>query len=125
MAFTEKICNVSVTAGEDMSNDQYKAVVLSSGDAIVTTDGTNQTYGVLQNDPASGETATVCIGGICKAEAGEAIAIGDRIAAADDGQFITEATAVAGEPIVGIARTAAGAAGEVFSLDFRTYLGTA
>lgn len=123
MAFTEQIVEVSALAAADYSTTgQYLGVKLTSTANTVELADTNgeQIYGVLQNDPASGETARVAIGGICKAEAGAAIAVGALVAVDTDGQFITAATA---DTAVGFARSAAGAAGEVFSLDFRTYLG--
>lgn len=123
MATENALTSVTLVAGADLSAGQYLGVkVDGSGNAIACSVNGEQAYGVLLNDPASGEEATVAISGITKAEAGGAIAVGANVAVDADGQFITAATA---DIIVGIARSAAGAAGEVFSLDFRSYLGTA
>jgi hypothetical protein len=97
-----KITAASFAAG------QYRACVLnSSGLAAVPANGA-AIYGVVQNDPLSGESAAIMLDGETKWEAGAAIAAGANVATENDGRCITAAT---GDVVAGIALTAAGAAG--------------
>ncbi|MBI5232803.1 MAG: hypothetical protein HY880_00455 [Deltaproteobacteria bacterium] len=96
MATENRVLDVSFEAGEDLTNDQYRIVVLDAAtgkirrpDAI-----TDIPLGVLQNAPGSGEAAVVrpigC-GGISKAQLGAALGIGaitamEYVSAADAGK---------------------------------------
>lgn len=125
MATENALTCVTLVAGADLSAGQYLGVKLDgSGNAVLCSVEGEQVYGVLQNDPDTGEEGTVAIAGITKAEAGGVIAIGDSVVVASDGQFL-DANDAAGtaDIVVGIARSAAAAAGEIFSLDFRSHLG--
>lgn len=125
MAVEEKLVTVSLVAGADLSGAQYKFVKLNaSGQAVLCSVSGEIPYGVLQNDPASGEEATVAIAGITKVSADEAIAIGDKVFTSADGQAAKTLTAGV-DNLCGIARSAAAAAGEIVSVDFRTFLGAA
>jgi hypothetical protein len=95
------------------ASGQYRACVLnSSGLAAVPANGA-AIYGVVQNDPLSGEAATIMTDGVTKWEAGAAIAAGANVTTENDGRCIT---AVAGDVICGIAETPAGAAGVYISV---------
>jgi hypothetical protein len=99
---------VSKITAASFASGQYRACVLnSSGLAAVPANGA-AIYGVVQNDPASGESAAVMIDGVTKWEAGAAIAAGANVATENDGRCIT---AAAGDVVCGIAEVAAGAAG--------------
>jgi hypothetical protein len=61
-------------AGEDLTADQYRIVVLASG-AVRRPDGATEVgLGVLQNAPASGEAASVMLIGVSKIVFGETVA---------------------------------------------------
>jgi hypothetical protein len=120
MATDNALTCVTATAGAVLTAAQYFGVALSGANVVVNPTNGLAIYGVLQNDPASGDAATVAIAGITKATAGAAIAVGAAVACDTGGKFITAASA---DVIVGYARSAAGADLEVFSLDFRTYVG--
>lgn len=122
MATENSLTSVTRVAGADLSSSQYFGVELSSGDVIVNSANGAVAYGVLQNEPESGEEATVAISGLTKATAGAAISQDADVAVDAGGKFITAAT---GDAIVGKALTAAGGDGEQFTLDFRSYLGDA
>lgn len=125
MATENALTSVTLVAGADLSTTgQYLGVKLdASGDAVLCDTEGEQVYGILQNDPDTGEEATVAIAGLTKAEAGGTIAIGDSIVVASDGQFLDANDAAGTADItVGIARSAA-SAGEIFTLDFRSHLG--
>lgn len=85
MAIESKVLDVSFEAGEDLSNDQYRIVVLdATTEKMRRPDAaTDIPFGVLQNAPASGEAAVVrpigC-GGISKIQLGATLAIGVIIA---------------------------------------------
>lgn len=71
----------SFFAGEDLSGDQFKFVKLDpNGNVIKCTGVTDQPVGVLQNDPASGEEASVMITGISKVNASGVLALNAVIA---------------------------------------------
>ena len=61
-------------AGEDLSSDQYRFVVLSGGKVYRPNASTDKAIGILQNNPESGEAASVRRLGRSKLVAGETIA---------------------------------------------------
>ncbi|HOH80469.1 MAG TPA: hypothetical protein PLS25_02475 [Methanoregulaceae archaeon] len=61
-------------AAEDLSNDQYRIVVLASGKVRRPDGATEVPLGVLQNAPGSGEAANVMLIGKSKIVFGEAVA---------------------------------------------------
>ena len=74
-------------AGADLSAKQFYFVKLdSSGDVVVCAAVTDIPYGVLQNAPASGETAEVCVLGITKVSGDADLTKGNQIGTSSDGQ---------------------------------------
>lgn len=92
MATEQKLLDVSYPAAEDLTNDQYRFVVLTSSGTVRRPDsGTEVALGVLQNAPGSGEAAVVRVLGISKIQANAAIGIGtfvgpEYVSAADAGK---------------------------------------
>ena len=86
-----RILDISETAAEDLSSDQYKFVVLSST-GVRRPDSANEiAHGILQNAPESGDAAQVRVDGISKLVANAALAIGkivspEYVGAADAGK---------------------------------------
>ena len=81
MAIENVILDVSAEAAEDLSDDQYRFVVLnSSGNARRPDSAAEVPYGILQNAPESGEAARIRIDGISKLVANAALAINDFVA---------------------------------------------
>jgi len=112
MSTEQRILDVSYPAAEDLSADQFRFVVLASGQVRRPDSGTERPLGVLQNNPAAGEAASVRIEGISKLRAGGAITEGaltklEYISAADAGKGL--ATTSAGDYIRGLCVQAAGA----------------
>jgi len=109
-----------VAAADYSSTGQFRAVRMSTtaGQVVLVSAIGQDGLGVLQNDPASGQAAEVARpGGITKAMAGAAVAAGDRITVDAVGRFIPLTTANATPSAFwGYAASAAGAAGELFSL---------
>lgn len=69
-------------AGEDLSNDQFKLMKLSADRTVIkTAAATDQVLGILQNNPKSGEQASVRLIGISKVVASAALAVNDLIGA--------------------------------------------
>ncbi len=101
---------------------QYRAVKLSAGTDAVT--GTVvlcgaadvDFAGVLQNDPAAGETATYKVRDGSWAIAGAAIVLTDELTTDSDGRFVPATT---GQVIVGKPLSAASGTGVKFSIDIR------
>lgn len=130
MATQEALVSVSRVAAADLSAKQYTFVkVDGDGKAAAASAAGEPVFGVLQNDPGTGEEATVAVGGISKVKADGVINEGDLIATSADGQaaVATKATvntadagvaadAVSGSYVIGIAVSAAAAAGEVVSV---------
>lgn len=68
------ILKESYEAAEDLSNDQYRIVVLASGKVRRPDGATEVGLGVLQNAPGSGEAASVMLIGKSKIVFGETVA---------------------------------------------------
>lgn len=96
MATENKVIDISIEAGEDLSSDQYRIVVLDASSKKVRRPNaaTDIPLGVLQNAPASGEGAAVrpigC-GGVTKVVLGATLTAGviaalEYIGAADAGK---------------------------------------
>lgn len=85
MATENKVLDVSFEADEDLSNDQYRIVVLDATSGKVRRPNaiTDIPLGILQNAPAAGAAAEVCplgSGGISKVQLGATLGIGAIIA---------------------------------------------
>lgn len=74
MAKENPILSLSYPADEDLSNDQYRIVVLSGGSVRRPDSEAELSYGVLQNRPGIGEAAAVMVIGISKIWLGETVA---------------------------------------------------
>jgi len=137
---------ISLVAGEDLSNSQFRFVKLSSSlitgqttpSCVAVGASTDYAIGILQNAPekvatgvnASGTTlynygeAEVTISGICKvasgATAGAAISIGSRISVDSVGRAIAVTaigtTAVKGSYIYGTALSASSATSDIITM---------
>jgi hypothetical protein len=107
-------------AGQDLSAKQYYIIKLASDGQIDPAGAANtQSEGVLQNDPAAaGREAIVCVLGVTKCVAAEAIAVGDAISTDTSGKGVVSAS---GEFILGKAITAAGADGDIFTMLFQPH----
>jgi hypothetical protein len=80
MATDNSILIRSFEAAEDLSNDQYRIVVLDTGKVRRPDHATTDLpLGVLQNAPASGEAASVMLMGISKIQLGETVAANEWI----------------------------------------------
>ena len=107
----------TLVAGEDLSDHQYRFVKLNaSGEAVKVTAITDEPAGVLQNDPGSGEEATVLATGITKLVADGVIAMAAELGTSADGEGDsivsgTDTTVFK----VGKALQAAAGAGTIFS----------
>ena len=116
MATEYDIENITRIAGADLSAAQYKFLESnSSGTVTVTNSAGEYVLGVLQNNPASGNAATVAIFGISKVVLGGTVAINDQISTDASGRAIAATT---GHKIVGIA-IKGGAVGEIGSVLLR------
>lgn len=122
MAYTNNERNVSFVASGDLSGLQYRFVDILAdnrvGHALA-----NKGFGVLLNQPRSGEHATVQIEGQAKVRAGGAISVGAVIVSAASGwaaaaggvQVGSGSTLAATNVILGRALTAA-ASGSLFTI---------
>lgn len=105
-----------LVAAADLSAKQYHVVALASTSKQVKTAAaaTGAVIGILQNDPLSGEAASVVGAGMTKAVSGAAISAGDLVTANSTGQCI--ATTTANNKVVGKAITAAAGTAVLFEV---------
>jgi hypothetical protein len=106
--------SMSLTAGGDLSSDQYKAVKMNTSEQVIlASDANDRMIGVLQDAPAASDrTCEVAYDGITKAIGGAAIDAGAAVEVGTGGKFVTLTTG----PIAGQAMTACGADEEQFAL---------
>jgi hypothetical protein len=82
-----QICFGQLTAAADLSTKQYHFVKLATATTVNVCDAvTDVPIGVLQNNPASGGTATICVLGVSKVVADATLAAGDVIGTSADSQ---------------------------------------
>jgi len=110
----------SLPSDADLStgNGQFRFVNINATGEAIAAAAAGKAIGVRQNKPKVGEATTIVSSGIVMVEAGEAIAIGENIkvmgtttTAGRAGDADTE-----DDTIVGVALTAAGAAGELVTV---------
>lgn len=90
-------------------------------DVILAGTSGDKALGICGEAPAvtAGQNLRVCVRGVCKAQAGAAVAVGDTVMVGNaSGQLIT-ATAATANFVVGRALTAATAIGDLFSVEVR------
>lgn len=104
-----------VNAAADLSTKQYYAVKITAANAVnVATVQGERVSGIIDNKPASGEAARVITSGPAKASADAAISAGAWLTTQSDGQVMT---AAAGDFVIGQAKEAATAAGQIISIE--------
>lgn len=124
MSFGSNGVDISLVAAADQTAQQYRGgTVDANGNFIIATAAGQSVIGVLQNNPASGQAASVRVGGVSKMVAGGAITAGALIKVDNQGRAvaatlasITQATVpnnVTGSDVIGIALKGAGGAGEI------------
>ena len=112
---------VPMTAAADLSSKQFYVVYGSAANSVnVATDNTAHVpLGILQNEPESGQAAAVCINGVSKAVAGDAVSAGALLTFDSEGRVVTASGT--GIYTVGVALQAASAAGEVIPVLIRVF----
>ena len=96
MAIQLPLYTISLIAEEDMSDYQYRFIGLSTteGYCKLLDSTSEEVIGILQNQPESGQAASICIFGISKVVAAEALNPADivdaeYISSTDSGKAIT------------------------------------
>jgi|SRR5690606_38894001 len=112
MALEQSIIPISLPAGEDLTDHQWRFVKVGPNSTIVKA-GAGEGIGVLQVKPIQGEAATTVIGGISFCEAGGQIDAGDLVTSDANGRAVR---AQEGDRILGTAVSDASKAGIIFSL---------
>jgi len=93
MAVTQSRDTRSLIAGEDLSSSQFKFVTLESDGQVDLADAAGERcFGVLENDPASGEEATVVVSGQTRITCGGTVAAGAQLQTDASGDAITAAS---------------------------------
>lgn len=115
-------CDGNCLAAANLATKQFHAVKITAARAVnLSTVAGEKVFGILQNNPASGEAATVMRIGLTKVVAGAAIAAGAAVMAGADGRVITAATT--GSTIIGHALEAANNANEIISVSLMAHGG--
>jgi hypothetical protein len=114
MAVQEAVTSITLPAGADLRNHQYKFVEVDANGAVVLVGNNNHADGVVLNNPNTGEAAIVGISGVLKVACGAAVARGGNVGSGANGAAKTAATASA---VLGTALET-GANGRVISILF-------
>lgn len=124
MALEQNLDARTYESDADLSSSQFRFVKLTAtGTVEACSVAGEQAVGVLQNDPEANRAANVAVGGRSKVEAGAAVSIDDDVATDASGKAVTATTS---DVILGKARSAAGADGEIVSVELTVpYRGTA
>lgn len=105
--------NLSLVAGADLSAKQFYVVKPNSSGLAVAANATDlNQIGVLQNNPANGQAATVRVEGVTKAKAGGNVTAGDRVTSDANGAIVAATT---GKQVIGLALTG-GVANDVITV---------
>jgi hypothetical protein len=105
-----------VTAENDLSTKQYHILEkgAAAGQVDVCDNAADVPFGVQQNKPTAGQAVSYMINGTSKVVAGAAVSIGDRVGTNGSGRAV--AKTANNDWMIGIARTAAAADGEVIEV---------
>ena len=90
---SDQITVGTLTAQVDLSSWQFKPVKIGTTGTVDKADAAADiVMGILQNDPAAGEAADVCVFGVSKAIAGETLVIGEIVTVqVTSGELVTAA----------------------------------
>lgn len=114
MATMNSVETRSMIAGSDLSSSQFFFVSLAAdGEVDATGDGA-EAFGVLLNEPAAGEAATVAVKGRVLVEAGGTVTRGGDVASDANGNAVDATT---GDIILGKALEA-GVDGQIIAIEF-------
>lgn len=129
MSRESNLVEISAAAGADLSASQYLFCEISAADTVTVCNAAGEAaVGVLTNNPTSGQTASVAVGGVVKVKAGAAIAAGARVATDANGKAKTAVVttadasgasataALSGSFVMGIALEAAAADGDIIAV---------
>lgn len=113
MATAKDLFDLSVTAGSDLSSNQYYLVKRSGGNLALCSTAGERPLGVLQDDPAaSGRAGTVRIAGLTKVMLGGSVSQDDLLTVDTAGKAV--AAGATGGYVWGVANEA-GSSGEIVS----------
>lgn len=117
MAHETALQSISLAAGADLSALQYTFVTVNSSGQCVAASANALAIGVLQNNPLSGEAATVAIGGETKIKLGATLSPAAIVEVGTGGK--AAAATGTGSYVMGIL-TLGGADTEIGSMVIRT-----
>lgn len=120
--------SISLAAAAALTAKQFYAVKIDSNGKAALAGAGEAAIGIVQNNPAAGQPASVMISGTSKAVAGGNITAGDPVAADADGKLVNAtkgrtntsdtgaaADALLGSNVIGMALTGA-ASGDIFTV---------
>lgn len=117
MSFISEGPVATLEAAADLSAKQYYIVDCTAAKKVNLAGDGAVCIGVLENEPESGEAASVRIYGIAQVSAGAAISAGALVASDANGQAVTATT---GEFSIGVALEAAGAQNDIIAIKLST-----
>lgn len=105
----------TLQAGANLSNSRFRFVRISAENLvdIASNASANTAFGVLMNDPSSGQAARICVGGAPKVYAGGTVTAGQLVTHTSSGSVLN---ATSGQLVVGRALST-GVAGDLVQID--------
>ena len=101
---------LTLAAAADLSAAQYKVMQVDSTGKAALSNATSLNVGILQNNPAAGQAATVAVEGVSKILLAGTVAAGARVTS--DLNALGVAAVTVGDSVIGVA-LAGGAAGDL------------
>lgn len=85
MAVQEALISVTLPAGADLRDHQYKFVSVDATGRVVLTGDDAKAQGIVLNDPNTDEAAIVAVSGIVKVKCGDAVTRGGDVGSGANG----------------------------------------
>lgn len=79
MSWANLVESITAKAAADLSASKFKVVELDANGDVTVAANTQSAFGILQNQPKSGEAATVAIEGFSRALAAVAVTVGQFV----------------------------------------------
>jgi hypothetical protein len=118
MAISENKTCITLVAATDLSAKQYYFVAVDTDGKCTTTGDNGNPIGVLQNKPAAGEAATICIAGVTPVYVGTESGLGAGYNVACDSNSGAKVGA-SGAFLLGVALEDPTANGDIVSVLFQ------
>jgi len=86
------LCKTFTAAADYSTTGQYRFVYLSAANTVTLSGAGGSIIGILQNNPGSGEDASVMLMGVSRLSVSAAVSVNARLESAANGQGVTTTT---------------------------------